>query len=514
MSWRPAAGGQGDGRQVLALLIDGAPPAAPAARRWAGRRTGRPSAAAAGSSDRRRWDRSSRPAPPAPPDLPARAPGRSARRASGSRPCFRRGHRHKCYPDAVPRAGPHRGQGLVPVVRHACPSAATPTRPTAGADLRARPRRRHQLLRHRRRLQRGPLRGDPRAAARAAAATRSCSPPRRTFPTGKGAERPRAARATTWCARSRPACAGSAPIGSTSTTCTASTTQTDLERDPARARRSGRARARSSTRRARTSPPGRWRTRWGWRPQRQLAPLVALQPMYNLLKRQAEVGDPADGPGARRRRRALQPDRGGPPHRQVPRRRAARRRARWRPTRCTRPATATPATGTPPTRFTALAAELGHAARGARRGLGREPPGGHLGAARRPLGRAARGHAGRRRPRARPTRSARASPRSPPSPRPPPTAARRRRAGLSLALDCRARSYNPAFPPGKADSMSARRSRIDVENSLVRAFDENRGPQPTTKILRTPEPAGVRDQVRPPEPGQSGGRCRKTTPTS
>jgi AraC family transcriptional regulator len=34
--------------------------------------------------------------------------------------------------------------------------------------------------------------------------------------------------------------------------------------------------------------------------------------------------------------------------------------------------------------------------------------------------------------------------------------------------------------------MSARRSRIDVENSLVRAFDENRGPQPTTKILRTP----------------------------
>ena len=122
----------------------------------------------------------------------------------------------------------------------------------------------------------------------AVAGTRWCWPPRPTSPAATRGPTTGAAPATTWCARSRPACGGWAPTASTSITCTASTRHRPV-REPAGAGRPGSpgqdplSRLLELRRLAGSPRPGRWRA------LERLQPLAALQPMYNLLKRQAEV---------------------------------------------------------------------------------------------------------------------------------------------------------------------------------------------------------------------------------
>ena len=120
-----------------------------------------------------------------------------------------------------------------------------------------------------------------------ASATRSSSRARRTSRRARTSTRA-GRRAITSSAPSRRACAGSAPTASTCTTCTASTTSPTSARRCARSTISC-APARSSTPRAATSPRGRSRTRSASSALEGFAPLVALQPMYNLVKRTAEV---------------------------------------------------------------------------------------------------------------------------------------------------------------------------------------------------------------------------------
>ena len=139
--------------------------------------------------------------------------------------------------DDVRRLGQHRSRGLDP---HHPPRA----------------RRGHQLHRHGRRLLARGVRGNRRqGAGRRDGAIRSCSPPRctarwATIPTSSAT---RAAGSST---RSRTACGGSAPTGSTSTRSTA------RSRTPTSTRRSARspiscAPARFATSEARRSRPMR-----------------------------------------------------------------------------------------------------------------------------------------------------------------------------------------------------------------------------------------------------------------
>ena len=169
-----------------------------------------------------------------------------------------------------------------------CRSAATPTSATAHGDLARRARRRRQLHRHRGRLQRGPLRGDRRPAHAAASATSSCSRPRRTFrpgtgPNARGASRFHLVRAVEASLRRL------------------ATDRIDLYL-PAPLRRRDRSRrdaARARRPRAHRQDPvprvlelrgvaGRARARRSRRAH-GLAPFVAIQPMYNLVKRTAEI---------------------------------------------------------------------------------------------------------------------------------------------------------------------------------------------------------------------------------
>ena len=115
------------------------------------------------------------------------------------------------------------------------------------------------------------------------------------FPTGPGPNARGSSRYHLVRAVEASACAGSRPIASTCSTCTGSTTSTDIGTRCSAPSRISSARARSSTRRARTSRRGRSRTRSASARPRGFAPLVAVQPMYNLVKRTAEIELLADG---------------------------------------------------------------------------------------------------------------------------------------------------------------------------------------------------------------------------
>ena len=96
-------------------------------------------------------------------------------------------------------------------------------------DHPPRARRRHQLHRHRRRLLGGRVGGDRRQGARRAGATRSCSRPRSHAPMGERPQHARQLAPLDHAARSRTACAGSAPTTSTSTRSTGPTRRADVD---------------------------------------------------------------------------------------------------------------------------------------------------------------------------------------------------------------------------------------------------------------------------------------------
>ena len=195
-------------------------------------------------------------------------------------------------------------------------------REAAGRDG---PRRGRQPDRHRGRLLRGPVGGDPRRGARRAGATTCWWRPRCACRWAAGPTTP-ACRGTTSCAAARPACAGCGPTGST---CTRRTSGT--------ARRRWRRRSRRST----------TLVALGQGPLRRLLELHRLAADEGARRRRPArlqpVRQPADlllAAGPRRRGRAgagqrrpgprhpgLEPAGRRPAVRQVPARPAERRRA-------------------------------------------------------------------------------------------------------------------------------------------------------------------------------------------
>ena len=218
-------------------------------------------------------------------------------------------------------------------------------------------RRRHHALRHRRHLRAGRERGAARCRSRHAA-RRASSSPRSSAWTCRAPTAPTggcAAPAATSARRSRPACAGSAPTGSTSTSCTG----------PTRRRRSTRrsppstsscARARCATSAAATSPAGRSSTRTGRPGRAGTERFISAQNEYSLLERDVEDGARARVRARRRRPAAVLPAGLGPAHRQVPPRRGG---ARGHPPRVRWATGSPPPTGTRSSALEAYAAERG-----------------------------------------------------------------------------------------------------------------------------------------------------------